>query len=271
MPTLPTPSGPIAYDEQGHGQPIVLLPSGAHDHHDYDELRALLGARFRSISLDWPAHGKSPAGSGPATAMRFADVTEQLVERLAPEGAVVVGNSVGGFAAARLAIRRPELVKGLVIVDSGGFAGRPPYVRAFCALTAQPWFLRRIYPSFSATYMRPRTHADERARDTGIATTREDPGLQAVSHLWRSFGSPEHDLREQAHTITAPTLVIWGRHDPVIPLRVGRRAAATIPGAQLVVLDTGHVPHTSDPQGFAAHLTPFADAALGMSNAGATV
>ena len=115
------------------------------------------------------------------------------------------------------------------------------------------------------------SHADERARDTGIATTREDPGLQAVSHLWRSFGSPEHDLREQAHTITAPTLVIWGRHDPVIPLRVGRRAAATIPGAQLVVLDTGHVPHTSDPQGFAAHVTPFADAALGMSNAGATV
>ena len=41
----------------GTGPPIVLLPSGAHDHHDYDELRALLPARLRSIALDWPAHG----------------------------------------------------------------------------------------------------------------------------------------------------------------------------------------------------------------------
>ena len=44
--------------------------------------------------------------------MTFADVAEEAVERLAPSGAVVVGNSVGGFSAARLAIRRPELVGG---------------------------------------------------------------------------------------------------------------------------------------------------------------
>src|SRR5450755_2296797 len=117
MSYLETSSGPVAYDEYGEGQAIVLLPSGAHDRHDYDELRALLPTGFRSISLDWPGHGDSPAGEGAATAMRFADIAEELVERLAPEGALVLGNSVGGFAAARLAIRRAELVKGLVIVD----------------------------------------------------------------------------------------------------------------------------------------------------------
>lgn len=260
MTYLETSSGPVAYDEYGEGQPIVLLPSGAHDRHDYDELRALLATGFRSISLDWPGHGDSPAGEGAATAMRFADIAEELVERLAPEGALVLGNSVGGFAAARLAIRRPELVKGLVIVDGGGFAGRPPHVRAFCSLMSRPWFLRRIYPSFSARYMRVCTAADRRARDTGVATTREDPGLRAVSELWRSFASREHDLRSEARSINAPTLLIWGRHDPVIPLKIGRRAAGAIDGAQLVVLDTGHVPHTSDPGGFPDHLLPFADA-----------
>jgi pimeloyl-ACP methyl ester carboxylesterase len=60
--------------------------------------------------------------------------------------------------------------------------------------------------------------------------------------------------------ISAPTLVVWGKHDPVIPLKVGRRIAATIPGAELVVIDSGHVPHTTDPQSFAAHLIPFAEA-----------
>jgi pimeloyl-ACP methyl ester carboxylesterase len=262
MELLETSTGPVAYDVRGTGDPIVLLPSGAHDHHDYDELRALLGDHMRSIALDWPAHGSSPPGDGPASAMRFADIAEELVAALAPDGAVVVGNSVGGFAAARLAIRRPELVKGLVIVDGGGFAGRPPHVRAFCALMAQPWFLRRIYPSFSRRYMRARTDADRRAQAAGVATTRGNPGLQAVSELWRSFGSPEHDLRREASGITAPTLLLWGRHDPVIPLSIGRRIARMIPQAQLVELDSGHVPHTTDPAGVASHVMPFADAAF---------
>ncbi len=263
MPTLDTPTGPIAYDIHGDGRDtLVLLASGAHDRHDFDELRALLPQRWRTIALDWPGHGQSPAGDGPASAMRLADVAEHVVAQLAPDGAIVLGNSVGGFAAARMAIRRPELVRGLVIVDGGGFAGRPPQVRAFCALMAQPRFLRAIYPSFSSLYMRAQTDADRRARDTGVSTTRQDPGLRAVSQLWRSFASPEHDLRRDAASITAPTLVIWGKRDPVIPVKVGRRIAATIPGAKLVVLDSGHVPHTTDPQAFAAELVPFGESAF---------
>jgi len=262
MPLIDTPTGPISYDEQGSGATIVLLPSGAHVRHDFDELRALLGERWRTIALDWPAHGESPAGTGPGSAMRLADVAEHVVERLAPDGAIVLGNSVGGFSAARMAIRRPELVKGLVIVDGGGFAGRPPHVRAFCALMSRPWFLRAIYPAFSALYMRSRTDADRRARDTGIATTRRDPGLRAVCELWRSFASREHDLRREAPSIKAPTLVIWGRHDPVIRLKVGRRIARTIPGASLVVIDSGHVPHTTHPQLVAEHLTRFGETIL---------
>ncbi len=262
MPLLETSAGPIAYDERGEGVPLVLLPSGAHERRDFDELRALLPARFRSVALDWPAHGESPAGSEPASAMAFAAAAEALVEAVAPEGAVVLGNSVGGFSAARLAIRRPELVRGLVLVDAGGFAPHTPPVRAFCALMSRPGFLRRVYPAFARRYMRPRTEADRRALKAAVATTREDPGLGTVCDLWASFVAPEHDLRREAGSISAPTLVVWGRRDPVIPLRVGKKVAGSIPGARLVVLDTGHVPHTSDPEGFAAELIPFADAAF---------
>ncbi len=262
MQLFETTTGPVAYDQLGEGDPIVLLTGGAHDRHDYDELRAMLPPRFRSISLDWPGHGCSPPGSGPVSAMRYADIAEQLVAALAPDGAVVVGNSVGGFAAARLAIRRPELVRGLVVIAGGGFDGRPLQLRAFCGLMARPWFLRRIYPWFSALYVRPRTDGDRRSRATSIATTRRDPGLRAVSELWGSFASPEHDLRVQARGITAPTLLLWGRRDPVIPLRTGRRVQRTIPGARLVVFDSGHVPQTTDPAGVAAALVPFASAAF---------
>src|SRR5271166_4033479 len=100
MSLLETPTGPIAYDERGSGGTLVLLSSGAHDRHDFDELRALIGERLRTIALDWPGHGESPPGDGPASAMRVADVAEHVVQRLAPDGAIVLGNSVGGFSAA---------------------------------------------------------------------------------------------------------------------------------------------------------------------------
>lgn len=260
MPLLDLAKGSIAFDERNpDGAPLLLLASGAHDRHDFDGLRDLLPARVRSIAADWPAHGESPAGREPATAMAYADLTEELVESLLPQGAVILGNSIGGFAAGRLAIRRPDLVKGLVLIDSGGFGGRPPQVRLFCALMSRPGFLRRVYPRFAQWYMRPRSEADLRARDTGIATTREDPGLANVAGLWGSFVSPEHDLRAGAGSISAPTLVAWGRRDPVIPLRQGRAAAAAIPGAELAVFDAGHAPQVSDPAGFAERLVPFLD------------
>jgi pimeloyl-ACP methyl ester carboxylesterase len=260
-----TSTGPIAYDIQGEGHPVVLLASGGHDRRDYDELRELLPPRFQSIAPDWPAHGDSPPGDGPATETRFADITEELVAALAPDGAVVVGNSVGGHAAARLAIRRPDLVRGLVIIDGGGFEGRSLKSRLFNGLMARPSFLRAIYPSFSKRYMRPRTAADRRAREAAIATTRGDPGQRAVSELWRSFNSPSHDLLDEARTITTPTLILWGRHDPVLPVKVARQLAAAMPHATLAEFDAGHVPHTTDPAGVAAQLVPFLDTAFNVS------
>lgn len=262
MDTVETANGRLAFDTRGEGSgesTVVMLPSGAHERSDFNRLRELLPPRLRTIALDWPGHGDSPAGSGGYSAMRFADLAEEAVARLAPGGAVVLGNSVGGFAAGRLAIRRPELVRGLVLVDSGGFSGRAPQVRAFCSLMGRPGFLRRFYPTFSARYMRARSEADRAARERAIATTRDQPALGIVADLWRSFPSPEHDLRAEAGSIAAPSLVLWGARDPVIPLRVGRAVAAAIPDSRLEVLETGHCPQVSDPEGVATALLPFLD------------
>jgi pimeloyl-ACP methyl ester carboxylesterase len=257
MPTIETPLATIEYDERGEGLPLVLLPSGAHDRHDYDELRARLPSGIRSIAMDWPGHGGSSAPRSPAGVLQFAEVVESFVRQVCPNGAVVLGNSVGGFAATRLAITNPELVHGLVIVDGGGFLGRPLSVRVFCWAMRHPGFLRRIYPSFSKRYMRCRTDADRRSMAIGIETTRADPGLRTVAQLWGTFSSPDHDLRETAPSISAPTLIIWGSRDPVIPVKAGRLVHRLIPGSELAILETGHVPHTSDPDGCAAVLNLF--------------
>jgi pimeloyl-ACP methyl ester carboxylesterase len=262
MPTLSTSAGTVAYDSRGSGDPVVLLPSAGHDQHDYDEIRELLPGGFRSIGVDWPGHGRSPAGPAPSTELRLAQIIEELLESLTPGGAVLVGHSVGGNVAVRLAIRRPDLVKGLMIIDGGGFEEPRLPARVFCALMSRTWFSRLVYPLFSWAYTRPRTAADRRARASAIAITRTAPGVKAVTEIWHSFTLPGHDLRGQAGKITAPTVLVWGRHDPILPLRVGETARDLTPGSRLVVIDSGHVPHTTSPAAVAAELTSLAKTAF---------
>jgi pimeloyl-ACP methyl ester carboxylesterase len=76
--------------------------------------------------------------------------------------------------------------------------------------------------------------------------------------VWRSFLEPQHNLLEQARGISAPALVINGRHDPVIPAKTdGRNAARAIPGAKFIVLESGHAPFAEMPEEFLALLQPF--------------
>jgi pimeloyl-ACP methyl ester carboxylesterase len=241
------PSGTVAYDEHGTGPIIVLLPSGAHDRTDFDELRARLPETVRTIAMDWPGHGDSPAPIVPGTVTSYADIAEQFVAHIAPDGAVLVGNSIGGFSAGRLAARRPELVTGLVLIDSGGFARSGAFGRVFCALMGRPRFLRAIYPTFSTGYMRARTGADRHARAQAIANVGKPATLESLAGLWASFADEAHDLRAAAPSITTPTLIVWGRRDPVISIADGRRAAKLIRSATMLELDCGHSPHTSEP------------------------
>jgi len=256
---VPTRAGRLAFDELGAGPGLLLLPAGAHDRHDWDGVRPALAERFRTIALDWPGHGDSPMppASGRASAATFADAVEDVVDALDLAPVALVGNSVGGFAAARLAIRRPRVVGALVLVDSGGFAGPTLRSRAFCAAMSRPWFLRAIYPWFAARYLHARDGAALRIRDAAVDAARRPGTTEILNGLWRSFSGPEHDLRADAGGISAPTLLVWGVHDPVVPPRAGRRAAAAIPGARLIVLDAGHVPFADRPEAFLAAVLPF--------------
>jgi pimeloyl-ACP methyl ester carboxylesterase len=245
----------LQHTVEGDGPAIVLLPSGAHTTRDYDRVKPALLEHGRVIGVEWPVEG-------PGSATLFADAVEATVARVAPEGAVVIGNSIGGFSAARLALRRPELVTGLVFVDGGGFLPPSLQARVFCSLMGRPWFLRAIYPAFARRYMRARGDFDREVGQRATAMARDERTSRTLAGLWKSFAGPEHDLRDQVGDIRVPTLVVWGRHDPVIPLKTGEWIASNVPNAELVVLDTGHVPHANDPGAFAAAVVPFVERTL---------
>ena len=106
MATVLTRAGRVAYHESGSGPTILLLHATLHDRHDFDPVVETLARNYRTIAVDWPGHGESDAVDSPleASAPLFADVLEDVVEGLGLSGAVLIGNSVGGFAAARLAV-----------------------------------------------------------------------------------------------------------------------------------------------------------------------
>lgn len=260
--TVQTRAGEVAYSDAGDGPAVVLLHATLHDRHDFDAIVPSLRRDHRVIAVDWPGHGDSPAPAQPPTAALFADALADLVAALDLPPAAFVGNSVGGFAAARLAITEPQRVSRLVLVNTGGFVTNPA-VRLYCRTLGTPAVMKRVLPRFARSYMKATSANDHAVQERLLARAHTREGVVLTAALWRSFASPDYDLRPHAGRITAPCLVVWGSNDTAAPMLVGRATAAAISGSRLETLPTGHVVFSSDPDGFLAIATPFLAAAQG--------
>lgn len=255
---LETRVGKVAYSDTGEGPVVVLLHATLHDRHDFDAIVPSLCRDHRVIAVDWPGHGDSPAPTPDyrPTAASFADALIDVVTALDLPPAAFIGNSIGGFAAARLAITNPDRVSRLVLVNSGGFIAGP-VSNFYARIMGTPAVMKRVLPRFITSYMKATSESDRAIQERELARAKTPEGAALAAAMWRSFASPEHNLRPRADRITAPCLVIWGSRDTAIPMRLGRATAAAIPRARLETLPTGHVPFSSDPDGFLAIAAPF--------------
>jgi pimeloyl-ACP methyl ester carboxylesterase len=258
MAAVQTRVGPVSYSDSGSGPVVVALHATLHDRRDFDPVAEELRRRYRFITLDWPGHGESPSLEEPFvhSAALYADVLTDVVEALNLPPAVYVGNSVGGFCAARLSLTHPDRVAGLVLVDTGGFLGGP-ITNAYCRFLGTPAVTRALLPRFIRSYMRARGTDDRAVLDRVTARARTDEGVALAAALWRSFAVGDATLRSEVRRIAVPTLIVWGSKDTAIPLRFGRRTQSAIPGSRLEVLDTGHLPFASRPQEFLGVVEPF--------------
>lgn len=144
-----------------------------------------------------------------------------------------------------------------MLVNTGGLVPNTPFTKAFCRLMGNEPVTRRVLPRFIPAYMKPQTASDHHIVARAVARARTDEGVRTAASMWRSFSTPEYDLRGRAHRITAPTLIVWGDRDPTLSLRIGKATRQAIPGSLLQVLHTGHVVFSSDPTGFLNVVQPF--------------
>lgn len=260
MPQVQTRAGRLAYESIGSGTPLVLLHSVAHDRHDYDDIVPTLAERFRVIAVDWPGHGESDMWPEPkrASVGGVCDALEDVVEALELPPAVFMGNSVGGTASLRLAARKPKHVRALVLVDSGGVTGQSALVRSFCWVQGRELVRHWTGLAFAKSYLKTRGPGRARVLNV-IARQRQRPGfIEMDAALWRSFGTVDNDMVSAASKVTVPTLIVWGKRDPVLPANGdGRRLRDLISHAKYAELDTGHVPFVENPRAFLDAVSPF--------------
>lgn len=216
------------------------------------------------IAFDNRGTGLSSKPPGPYSIELLADDAASVLDDRRIEHADVYGHSMGGFVALTLALRRPELVRSLVLVGTGpGGPGHEPLPtetrEAWLSVVGLPMdeAVRRTFPtSFAPGWVdeHPQEYAEWLA-------ARLDPPTPPKC-WWAQFDATrayvEHGV--PVEQIAVPTRVVHGELDHVVPVSNGRLLAARLPNAELVVLPgRGHVPMLESPSELSEIVCSFLD------------
>lgn len=273
MTMVQTPLGAVAVQLSGPADaPPILLVHGTAAWSGFWRGPAahLAGRGWRVMAVDLPPFGFS--AHDPQARYSRQEQAERLsavLATLASRPAIVVGHSFGGGPAIELALRRPEQVRSLVLVDAAlgnldpkpgrgtwaallGFA--PPAQGAIAATVTNPPAMRPLLRSMlarkeAADQWVPVLQAPMRRAGTTSAYAAWLPSL-----LVRDDGALSRRT-EAIQAIAVPVALIWGAADTVTPLAQGRRLAGLTRARSLAVLHrVGHIPHIEDPHRFLAAL-----------------
>jgi pimeloyl-ACP methyl ester carboxylesterase len=255
----------IHYRDEGQGPPLVLLHGSNATLFTWEGWVRELSAHHRIITLDLPGHGLTgPDAKGRYSWTGMAEVVEAFRARLGLERFHLAGNSMGGAVAWHYALRHPERVDRLVLVDAAGYPRDEPAPLVF-RLMRMPVLgevLSRITPrwvidrNLRVIYGDP-SKVTEASVDRYHAMLLREGNRQATRERMRN-GMADDGLWKRLGEVRTPTLILWGAKDTWILPGYGERFDRDIPDSTRVVYpDLGHVPMEEDPARTAADVRRF--------------
>ena len=257
----------------GRGEPVVLIHGLGNNCLVWRRVIPTLARVRRVIVPDLPGFGHSePArGGGPQLLAYIATVSELIEKHARGRPVVLVGNSIGGAVALRIALDRPELVDRLVLVDPAGVGkGIPEWwqliriypvlrVVASPALAVTPRsMLRRVIGLAYRTmaFADPAAVSDLTVRSLANRIDTGEKLLRFLAIARDVIDSFEGEVQAHEHELACPVLVIWGREDRLVPLHDALALLERIEHAELRIVDgAGHLPHLERPREFLAALS----------------
>lgn len=230
----------VAYESCGAGAPLVLVHGLAGSSRWWRHNVPALARRFRVHSVDLIGFGASRRGGRFALDEAPAVLGAWMRQVVGPPAALA-GHSMGGLVAAALAADEPGLVSRLILVNAAALPLGRRYIRHTWGLAGVLRYARvSLLPVLLADSLR-----------AGPATM-----LRAA---WQILNA---DISPRLGAIRAPTLVVWGQHDRLLPLEMGRQIQGRIPGARLAVIaGAGHNPMWERPAAFNAVALGFLEGA----------
>ena len=258
------------YLEAGTGPPLLLLHGHEQSAASWRWVIPALARTHRVLALSLPGHGDSapPAGDD-APGRDLAPFVARFLDALDVGPLDLVGHSVGGAIALRLALADPQRVRTLTLVDSAGLG---PAVNPLLALNTLPGLgelaimlsrmpggdLQRTAMSAAMLFAQPWRVPAEFFLDHH-ELGRQPGQLEASTAMARAMfdaTGQREDLLDQLHTLTMPTLVVWGANDYLLPASQAQAAVDRLPSGRLSVFpDCGHLPHVEHADRFAAVLS----------------
>jgi len=214
----------------------------------------------RVIALDLPGFGLSDMPRERISIPGYGRCVAALCDQLGLDRVALVGNSMGGFIAAEVAIQNPERVERLVLVSAAGITSANVY-RAPTALIGRIAVAVTAYSAPLDVRMAKRPVG----RHAALALVARHPSRlaadMAYEGLIKGAGKPgflaalmasvDYDFRDHLREISCPTLIVWGENDSVISVRDAHEFERLIPDCRkLVMKDTGHVPMVERPIAF---------------------
>ena len=259
----------VNYVDIGEGPAVVLIHGLGASWQSWLENIPELARDHRVVAMDLPGFGYSEMPREDISIELYSTWTAELLDALGIESAAVVGNSMGGFVGADLAIRYPARVQRLAVVSAAIFwqnrrRAQPLLrlarltdamaARALARSTDDIATRRRLrsWALASAGFRYPHLISPELGHEMVRSARRTDgflPGLEALA---------DYDLEEELPKISCPTLIVWGAHDTLVPVKDAERLEELIPGARREVFErTGHVAMLERPERFNRLLRAF--------------
>lgn len=236
----------VHHVEAGEGEPVLLLHGYPQSASCWRHQIPALATRYRVIAPDWPGFGRSDPPGSPATYDTEVDRIDQLADAFGLDRFNLIAHDYGGFLGLGYALRNPERVKRLALLNTRAHSVFRPWFYQFSrgqrlAVTRTPALTRQL-PLRQAhqLFLRPyrRLGCWDRTIENEYLGWMDTPrGRQTFVDFFTHYHLPVVPwLADGLHTIGCPTAIIWGDRDRYIPARTADELAHQIPGATLTRL-----------------------------------
>ena len=221
MPVVKVGNINMYYELQGEGEPLVLIHGAGLETSTVGPLIQMFTSKYKVVSIDNRGVGRTDKPDEPYTIEMMAEDTVGLLNAIGIKKAHFIGSSMGGRIAQVIAVKYPEMVKGLILTSTAARVSPSMKIELEIALkTPELW--------------------EEMLNESAVLFTQMYPPTR--ESFYRQFvATVEFDGNEQLSKIKAPTLIINGTRDDTIPMECTEELVNEIPDSKLILVEGDHL------------------------------